>query len=112
MFKPASNKDIVPLCQTMRGKYVDFDHDYKTMQPEFMETIWWVFSQLWKQGWVYKSHRIMPYSWKLLTPLSNFEAGSNYKDVQDPAVRVFEAQLDGAFADLDGALDYFRRKLA
>ena len=46
------------------------------------------------------------------TPLSNFEAGSNYKDVQDPAVRVFEAQLDGAFADLDGALDYFRRKLA
>ena len=75
-------------------------------------TIWWVFSQLWKQGWVYKSHRIMPYSWKLLTPLSNFEAGSNYKDVQDPAVTVFEAQLDGAFADLDGAPDYFRRKLA
>lgn len=82
------------------------------MQPEFMETIWWVFSQLWKQGRVYNSHRIMPYSWKLSTPLSNFAAGSNYKDVQDPAVTVFEAQLDGAFADLDGAPDYFRRKLA
>ena len=64
MFKPVSNKDIVPHYQTMRGKYVDFYHDYKTMQPEFMETIWWVFSQLWKQGRVYKSHRIMPYSWK------------------------------------------------
>ncbi|MGN0853895.1 MAG: isoleucine--tRNA ligase [Kiritimatiellia bacterium] len=73
---------------TRMGRWVDFDHDYKTMQPEFMETIWWVFKQLWQQGRVYKSHRIMPYSWKLSTPLSNFEAGSNYKDVQDPAVTV------------------------
>ena len=73
---------------TRMGRWVDFDHDYKTMQPEFMETIWWVFKQLWQQGRVYKSHRIMPYSWKLSTPLSNFEAGSNYKDVQDPTVTV------------------------
>ena len=70
------------------GRWVDFDHDYKTMNPDFMETIWWVFKELWKQGRVYKSHRIMPYSWKLSTPLSNFEAGSNYKDVQDPTVTV------------------------
>ena len=80
---------------TRMGRWVDFDHDYKTMQPEFMETIWWVFSQLWKQGRVYKSHRIMPYSWKLSTPLSNFEAGSNYKDVQDPAVTVRTRALSG-----------------
>ena len=73
---------------TRMGRWVDFDHDYKTMQPEFMETIWWVFKQLWDQGRVYRSHRIMPYSWKLSTPLSNFEAGSNYKDVQDPTVTV------------------------
>ncbi len=73
---------------TRMGRWVDFDHDYKTMQPEFMETIWWVFKQLWNQGRVYKSHRIMPYSWKLSTPLSNFEAGNNYKDVQDPTVTV------------------------
>lgn len=73
---------------TRMGRWVDFDHDYKTMNPDFMETIWWVFKQLWQQGRVYKSHRIMPYSWKLSTPLSNFEAGSNYKDVQDPTVTV------------------------
>ena len=73
---------------TRMGRWVDFDHDYKTMNPEFMETIWWVFKQLWNQGRVYKSHRIMPYSWKLSTPLSNFEAGSNYKDVEDPTVTV------------------------
>ena len=71
---------------TRMGRWVDFRNDYKTMNPEFMETIWWVFKQLWNQGRVYKSHRIMPYSWKLSTPLSNFEAGNNYKDVQDPTV--------------------------
>jgi isoleucyl-tRNA synthetase len=41
-----------------------------------METIWWVFKQLWEQGRIYKAYRIMPYSWKLTTPLSNFEANS------------------------------------
>ena len=73
---------------TRMGRWVDFDNDYKTMNTDFMESIWWVFKQLWDQGRVYKSHRIMPYSWKLSTPLSNFEAGNNYKDVQDPAVTV------------------------
>ena len=81
---------------TRMGRWVDFDNDYKTMNPDFMETIWWVFKQLWDQGRVYKSHRIMPYSWKLSTPLSNFEAGSNYKDVQDPTVTVRTKALTGA----------------
>ena len=70
------------------GRWVDFEQDYKTMDRSFMESIWWVFSQLWEQGRVYKAHRIMPYSWKLNTPLSNFEAGRNYQDVQDPAITV------------------------
>ena len=70
------------------GRWVDFDNDYKTMDPTFMESVWWAFKQLWDQGRVYKSHRIMPYSWKLSTPLSNFEAGSNYQDVQDPSITV------------------------
>ena len=83
---------------TRMGRWVDFDNDYKTMDPDFMETIWWVFKQLWDQGRVYKSYRIMPYSWKLSTPLSNFEAGSNYKDVQDPAITVRAKVLTGADA--------------
>ncbi len=81
---------------TRMGRWVDFDNDYKTMDPGFMESIWWVFKQLWEQNRVYKSYRIMPYSWKLSTPLSNFEAGSNYKDVQDPAVTVRAKVLQGA----------------
>jgi isoleucyl-tRNA synthetase len=73
---------------TRMGRWVDFDRDYKTMDASFMESVWWVFAQLWQQGRVYKAHRIMPYSPKLTTPLSNFEAGNNYQDVQDPAITV------------------------
>ena len=57
---------------TRMGRWVDFDNDYKTMDKDFMESVWWVFQQLWEQGRVYKAHRIMPYSWALTTPLSNF----------------------------------------
>ena len=81
---------------TRMGRWVDFDNDYKTMQPTFMESVWWAFKQLWSQGRIYRSHRIMPYSWKLSTPLSNFEAGNNYKDVQDPAVTV-RLRLNGDY---------------
>ena len=59
---------------TRMGRWVDFDNDYKTMDPSFMESVWWVFKQLWDQGRIYKAHRVVPYSWKLTTPLSNLEA--------------------------------------
>jgi isoleucyl-tRNA synthetase len=91
---------------TRMGRWVDFDRDYKTMDPDFMETIWWVFKQLWDQGRIYRSYRIMPYSWKLNTPLSNFEAGSNYKDVQDPAITV-RVKVTGAGGGNEAADDLF-----
>jgi isoleucyl-tRNA synthetase len=73
---------------TRLGRWVDFDNDYKTMSPEFMESIWWVFQQLWDKGLIYRGTKIVPFSTALGTGLSNFEAGSNYQDVQDPAVIV------------------------
>ncbi len=73
---------------TRMGRWVDFDDDYKTMDVDYMESVWWVFKQLWEKNRVYKSYRIMPYSCKLATPLSNFEANKNYQDVQDPAITV------------------------
>ncbi|OIQ19866.1 MAG: isoleucine--tRNA ligase [Bacteriovorax sp. MedPE-SWde] len=70
------------------GRWVDFDNDYKTMDPSFMESCWWVFKSLWEKGYVYQGTKVVPYSTALGTVLSNFEAGQNYKDVQDPAVTV------------------------
>jgi isoleucyl-tRNA synthetase len=82
------------------GRWVDFKNDYKTMDPTFMESVWWVFKQLWDQGRIYKAFRVMPYSWKLTTPLSNLEASNNYKDIQDPAVTVrFRLRAHGLGAD-------------
>jgi isoleucyl-tRNA synthetase len=70
------------------GRWVDFKQTYKTMDLPFMESVWWVFSELFKKGLVYQGHKVMPYSAKLGTALSNFEAGENYKDVDDPALTV------------------------
>lgn len=70
------------------GRWVDFVDDYKTMYPWFMESVWWVFGQLYSKGLVYCGNKIMPYSTACNTPLSNFESGQNYKDVVDPAVTV------------------------
>jgi isoleucyl-tRNA synthetase len=73
---------------TRLGRWVDFDNDYKTMDLTFMESVWWVFKQLWDKGLVYQGVRVMPYSWRLSTALSNFEANLDYRDVDDPAVTV------------------------
>ncbi|SCU83753.1 LAFA_0D05534g1_1 [Lachancea sp. 'fantastica'] len=68
------------------GRWIDFDNDYKTMYPSFMESTWWAFSELFKKEQVYRGYRVMPYSTGCTTPLSNFEAQQNYKEVSDPAV--------------------------
>ncbi|CCF60789.1 hypothetical protein KAFR_0L01790 [Kazachstania africana CBS 2517] len=70
------------------GRWIDFDNDYKTMYPSFMESVWWAFKELYKKDQVYRGFRVMPYSTGLTTPLSNFEAQQNYKDVLDPAVTI------------------------
>jgi isoleucyl-tRNA synthetase len=74
---------------TRMGRWVDFDHDYKTMDPDYMESIWWVLSQLWKKGYLYEGYNILPYSPALSTPLSNFEVNlGGYQEVVDPAVTI------------------------
>jgi isoleucyl-tRNA synthetase len=70
------------------GRWVDFDNDYKTMDPWYMESVWWVFKQLWDKDLVYQGVKVVPISTALGTVLSNFEATSNYQDVQDPAITV------------------------
>ena len=70
------------------GRWIDFDNDYKTMDTTFMESVWYVFKQIFDKGAVYKGYKVMPCSTVLQTPLSNFEASSNYAMVQDPSVVV------------------------
>ncbi len=68
------------------GRWVDFENDYKTMDLDFMESVWWVFKELWKNDLIYKDYKVLPYSWAAATPLSNFEANMDYRDVEDPSI--------------------------
>jgi isoleucyl-tRNA synthetase len=70
------------------GRWIDMDHAYKTMDKEFMETVWWVFRQLWDKDLIYKSHKSMHICPRCGTPLSNFEVTQGYKDVKDLSVFV------------------------
>ncbi|MCP8351913.1 isoleucine--tRNA ligase [Candidatus Synchoanobacter obligatus] len=70
------------------GRWVEFDNDYKTMDCDFMESVWWVFHELWDKGMIYEGVKVVPFSTSLETALSNFEAGSNYQSVQDPSITV------------------------
>jgi isoleucyl-tRNA synthetase len=70
------------------GRWVDFENDYKTMDVNFMESVWWVFKEIWDKGLIYQGTKIVPFSTALGTGLSNFEASSNYQDVQDPAITI------------------------
>ncbi len=68
------------------GRWVDMENDYKTMDPPFMESVWWVFKQLWNKGLIYKDYKAMHICPRCVTPLSNFEVTQGYKDVTDISV--------------------------
>jgi hypothetical protein len=69
------------------GRWVDFEDDYKTMNCDFMESIWWVFSKLWKKGLIYRGMKPMHVCPHCVTPLSNFEIAmdNSYKKVTEPS---------------------------
>jgi len=72
------------------GRWVDMVNDYKTMEPHFMESIWWVFKTLYEKNLIYEGYKILPFCPRCSTPLSNFEANmpGAYKEVKDPAVTI------------------------
>lgn len=70
------------------GRWIDFKNGYRTMDISFMESIWYVFSLIYKKNRVYRGFRVMSFSTACSTPLSNFEANLNYKDVDDPSIVV------------------------
>ncbi|MFN7160007.1 MAG: class I tRNA ligase family protein [Candidatus Gracilibacteria bacterium] len=70
------------------GRWVDMDNDYRTMEPWFMESLWWVFKELSKKDLVYEGEKVLPYCIRCATVLSNFEATQGYVDRQDSSVTV------------------------
>ena len=92
---------------TRQARWVDFDNDYKTLDPSFMESVIWAFKQLWDKGLAYEGYRVLPYCWRDETPLSNHELRMDddiYQSRQDPAITVgFKIAGGGGHEELAGA---------
>jgi len=84
------------------GRWVDFDHDYKTMDKSYMESVVWVFKELHRRGLIYLGNKVVPYCTRCQTTLSNFEARMDdaTRPRQDPAITV-------RFRSDDEADEYF-----
>ncbi|GHH74569.1 isoleucine--tRNA ligase [Promicromonospora soli] len=76
---------------TRQARWVDFDNDYKTLNPTFMESVLWAFKSLYDKGLIYEGFRVLPYCWNDQTPLSAHELRMDddvYQQRQDPSVTV------------------------
>lgn len=80
---------------TRTGRWVDFENGYRTMDKNYMESVWWVFKTLYDKGLIYEGYNVLPYSPLLASPLSNMEVSlGGYRDVVDQAVTV-RFKIDG-----------------
>jgi isoleucyl-tRNA synthetase len=84
------------------GRWVDLDNAYRTMDPEFNESVIWAFKQIWDKELIYKGKRVSLYSTDTSTPVSNFEVAmdDNYEDVEDLAIFVKFPLKSEKFADV------------
>lgn len=70
------------------GFWLDLDNPYITYENNYIESVWWILSQLWQKDLLYQGHRIVPYCPRCETPLSSHEVSLGYQDVEDPSVYV------------------------
>ena len=72
------------------ARWIDFDNSYKTMDRDYMESVWWAFKQIYNKGLVYEGRKVLMYCPRCETPISNFEVAmdNSYKDVTEETVTV------------------------
>jgi len=72
------------------GRWVDFKNAYRTMDSDYMESVWWAFKELWNKGLIYEDTRISLYCPRCATPLANFEIAmdNSYENIEDTSVFV------------------------
>ena len=80
-------KSTIDRC----GRWVDFDHPYRTMNKDFMESVWWAFKKLYEAGKIYEGRKVLMYDTKFATPVSKAEVTMDndaYQTVTDPSAYV------------------------
>jgi isoleucyl-tRNA synthetase len=70
------------------GYWVDLEHAYRTLDPSYVESVWWALKTMWDRDLLYEGHRVVPYCVRCGTALSSHEVAQGYKDVEDPSIYV------------------------
>jgi len=86
------------------GRWVDFKGAYRTMDKDFMESVWWAFKQLYEAGKIYEGEKVLMYDTKFATPVSKAEVTMDndaYQTVTDPSVYVRFPIDSSAISDVD-----------
>src|SRR5437660_12328756 len=81
-------EDWVAFSERM-AFWQDYEHAYWTLTSDYIQSVWWALSEMWKQNLVYKGFRVAPYCPRCATPLSSHELAQGYRDnVPDPSVYI------------------------
>ena len=70
------------------GYWVDLEHPYRTLDSEYVESVWWALKQLWDKDLLYEGFKVVPYCPRDGTALSSHEVSQGYRDVEDPSIYV------------------------
>ncbi|MFN8035914.1 MAG: isoleucine--tRNA ligase [Acidimicrobiia bacterium] len=70
------------------GMWIDTDDAYWTLSSDYVESVWWLFQQIWDKGLVYEGFKVVPYCGRCGTALSSHEVALGYRDVTEPSVYV------------------------
>ncbi len=72
------------------GRWVDMENSYKTMDNEYIESVWWAFKQLWEKGYIYEGEKILMYCPRCSTPLAKAEIAmdNSYKNIKEDSIVV------------------------
>jgi isoleucyl-tRNA synthetase len=73
---------------TRGGFWIDMEDPYVTCSNEYIETVWWILGQFWKENLLYEGHKVVPYCPRCGTALSSHEVAQGYREVEDPSVYV------------------------
>jgi len=68
--------------------WVDMDDAYYTLEPDYVESVWWALKTMWDRDLLYEGHKVVPYCTRCGTALSSHEVAQGYKEVEDPSVYV------------------------
>jgi isoleucyl-tRNA synthetase len=79
---------------TRGGFWIDMEDPYVTCTNEYIETVWWILGQFWKEDLLYEGHKVVPYCPRCGTALSSHEVAQGYREVEDPSVYVKFAVKD------------------